>query len=238
MMRPTRRQLEALNSIRAFIKVNGFSPTLRELGGALGITSTNGVSELVAALERKGLIERTPGKARTIRPTSDVKKYDAAGLFKRAEVLHVAAVELRRIATHQAVRLAEINGVDAESFVAEFSWYADLADAAYQQHARRMSRTPFKLAADTGADPSSAPQGEPVPAGVSAIYRALTEERLLEALRELISVQYFTNCQNKFRAWAWDALSALAPEMANMDVNQAFSFVHPDGHAGDDDGLR
>lgn len=43
----------------------------------------------------------------------------------------------------------------------------------------------------------------------------LTDERLRRALQELTAIQYF-NIEHKNRAVAWDALNALAPELAEL----------------------
>lgn len=70
-MKPaTERQHEVLRTIYHHINNHGFAPTLRELGGALGIRSTNGVNDHLTALERKGLIERTEMCSRAIRITT------------------------------------------------------------------------------------------------------------------------------------------------------------------------
>lgn len=50
--------------LRTHIRENGKPPTLVEIGRALGIRSTNAVHKLVTALEKKGLVRRTPHEAR------------------------------------------------------------------------------------------------------------------------------------------------------------------------------
>ena len=45
---------------------------------------------------------------------------------------------------------------------------------------------------------------------------ALTDERLQLALQALTEIQYFRECEHKHRAWAWNALNALAPELAQL----------------------
>lgn len=57
---PTDRQLAILRFIARETDVDGFPPTIREIGKELGITSTNGVNDHLRALERKGFIERRP----------------------------------------------------------------------------------------------------------------------------------------------------------------------------------
>ena len=62
----TPRQLEVLAAIVRLTDANGFPPTLRELGIAMDIRSTNGVNDHLKALQRKGLIRREPLKSRSI----------------------------------------------------------------------------------------------------------------------------------------------------------------------------
>lgn len=65
----TDRQAEALAFIRDTIERLGRPPTYREIGLALGISSTNGVRYFLDTLESKGLIERDPRLSRGIRLT-------------------------------------------------------------------------------------------------------------------------------------------------------------------------
>lgn len=65
--RLTDRQRLVLDVIRRWIAQHGYPPTLRELGGELGIASTNGVNDHLVALERKGWIVRTDRLSRGIR---------------------------------------------------------------------------------------------------------------------------------------------------------------------------
>lgn len=58
MKGPTSRQVEILRVILSFTEKNGMPPTLREIGKAARIASTNGVNDHLHALERKGLIGR------------------------------------------------------------------------------------------------------------------------------------------------------------------------------------
>jgi hypothetical protein len=45
---------------------------------------------------------------------------------------------------------------------------------------------------------------------------ALTDIRLQTALECLTEIQYFSECPHKHRAWAWNALKALSPELAEL----------------------
>ena len=63
----TERQAQILETIRSHIAEHSRPPSRPELARMLGIASTNGVFKHLAALERKGAIELTPGTARGIR---------------------------------------------------------------------------------------------------------------------------------------------------------------------------
>ena len=61
----TERQKEALSFISGFIEENGKSPTLREIGSGLGV-SHSAARDMVLALARKGRIERSSSKLRSL----------------------------------------------------------------------------------------------------------------------------------------------------------------------------
>lgn len=64
----TTKQAECLRVIERYIAEHGFPPSYREISAAMGWTSINCTSDFLAALERKGRIERPPGKrSRAIR---------------------------------------------------------------------------------------------------------------------------------------------------------------------------
>lgn len=51
----------------------------------------------------------------------------------------------------------------------------------------------------------------------------LNDASLNRCIQELVSIQYFSECTNKHRAWAWDALNAIAPDIANMSPDNAYA---------------
>ena len=66
----SKRQREVLDYLVQHVIENGCPPTMREIGGYLGIVSTNAVAEHIDALERKGYIRRSAvgkTKARALR---------------------------------------------------------------------------------------------------------------------------------------------------------------------------
>lgn len=61
------RQKRILEFLHEFVRVNGFPPTIREIGEKVGIPSTSVVKYNLEVLEREGLIERNRDISRGIR---------------------------------------------------------------------------------------------------------------------------------------------------------------------------
>ena len=65
----TERQRTILNVIRASVTTRGYPPSIREIGDAVGLTSTSSVAHQLRTLERKGLpAPRPEPPARRRRP--------------------------------------------------------------------------------------------------------------------------------------------------------------------------
>ncbi len=62
----TKRQQEVLDFIRAEIHRKGFPPSVREIGEAVGLSSSSTVHSHLSALESKGYIRRDPSKPRAL----------------------------------------------------------------------------------------------------------------------------------------------------------------------------
>lgn len=62
----TRRQQQILDYIRAEIHRRGFPPSVREIGEAVGLSSSSTVHSHLAALEAKGYLRRDPSKPRAL----------------------------------------------------------------------------------------------------------------------------------------------------------------------------
>ena len=76
----TARQAEILEVFRTWLLEHGVPPSFREIGKQLNINSTNGVSDHIRALERKGYLERVGanGSARSLRLTAKATVEDDA----------------------------------------------------------------------------------------------------------------------------------------------------------------
>ena len=106
----TARQAEVLSVLERSIQTRGFPPTIREMCTELEIRSPQGVSDHLAALERKGYIHRTASQSRSCVPvamsddTVEIPLYDghvAAGqpalaVDSQRETLRVSRTLLRR----------------------------------------------------------------------------------------------------------------------------------------------
>ena len=67
----TKRQREILNYLMESMQDRGYPPSVREVGAALGLTSSSTVHSHLAALEKKGYIHRDPSKPRAIEILKD-----------------------------------------------------------------------------------------------------------------------------------------------------------------------
>lgn len=62
----TKRQREILDFIKRYLDDNGYPPTVRDIGGAVGLTSSSTVHAHLANLEKAGAIRRDPTKPRAL----------------------------------------------------------------------------------------------------------------------------------------------------------------------------
>ncbi len=76
----TRRQREVLDIIRDFIDRNGYSPSLEEIGGALGLSSVATVHKHVSHLVEKGLVRRVWNQNRSIEIVDEADRRGSVGL--------------------------------------------------------------------------------------------------------------------------------------------------------------
>ena len=62
----TARQQTVLDTIREYIRLHGYPPTVREIGDRIGVRSPNGTMCHLKAMEKKRIIRRDPRAARVI----------------------------------------------------------------------------------------------------------------------------------------------------------------------------
>jgi repressor LexA len=82
----TERQRTILDVIRASVSTRGYPPSIREIGDAVGLTSTSSVAHQLRTLERKGYLRRDPNRPRAVdvrgaddHPQTSVATTDVAG---------------------------------------------------------------------------------------------------------------------------------------------------------------
>ena len=68
----TERQRTILQVIRASVTSRGYPPSIREIGDAVGLTSTSSVAHQLRTLEKKGYLRRDPNRPRAV----DVRSSD------------------------------------------------------------------------------------------------------------------------------------------------------------------
>ena len=62
----TDRQRRVLDVIRASVQERGYPPSIREIGDAVGLTSTSSVAHQLRTLEKKGFLRRDPNRPRAV----------------------------------------------------------------------------------------------------------------------------------------------------------------------------
>ncbi len=60
------RQRKVLDAIREWMRAHGYPPSVREIGNAVGLTSTSSVAYQLRVLERKGYLKRDAHRPRTV----------------------------------------------------------------------------------------------------------------------------------------------------------------------------
>lgn len=96
----TKRQRLVYEFIRDKIRGRGYGPTVREIGEHFGISSPNGVMCHLKAIERKGLIHRSPNKSRAIELIKETIEEDRSLPLRgrvAAGVLHEAVEQTEKV---------------------------------------------------------------------------------------------------------------------------------------------
>jgi repressor LexA len=86
---PSARQREILDFIESEMRTRGYPPSVREIGGAVGLTSTSTVHAHLATLQRLGYLRRDPSKPRAIEVRYDP---ESGAAVERRPVRHVPLV--------------------------------------------------------------------------------------------------------------------------------------------------
>jgi len=73
----TKRQKEILIFVQRYSDAHGYPPSVREIGQALGLTSSSTVHSHLSALEKKGFLRRDPSKPRALEILRDERDVPA-----------------------------------------------------------------------------------------------------------------------------------------------------------------
>lgn len=89
-----RRERAILNFIEKQINIFGYPPSVREIGKAVGLSSTATVHGYLAKLEQKGYIRKESQKGRTLRliKGSEEKKEEEKEFYNRKEMVDVPVI--------------------------------------------------------------------------------------------------------------------------------------------------
>lgn len=149
-MSPSERQQRILAFIHSFVEDNGYPPSIREIGEAVGISSTSVVNYHLKALQRQGLIQRDPAVSRGLklvegesRPTVDTVAVPLLGVIaagspipipEAATVEEAETLELTRdlLHGHGPLYALEVRG---DSMIDALVHDGDLVVLRHQSHA-------------------------------------------------------------------------------------------------------
>jgi repressor LexA len=74
----TPRQRRVLEVIRDAVERRGYPPSVREIGEAVGLTSSSSVHHQLAVLQRKGFLRRDPPSRSSARGRSSCSRWSAS----------------------------------------------------------------------------------------------------------------------------------------------------------------
>jgi len=74
----TRRQREIYDFVRGFVKDNGYSPSLEEIGAAFGLSSVATVHKHVQHLVEKGYLRKAWNRSRSVEPVEEAASSSVA----------------------------------------------------------------------------------------------------------------------------------------------------------------
>jgi repressor LexA len=118
----TKRQQEIFDYIKTYSRKHGYPPTVRDIGKAIGLTSSSTVHTHLANLEKIGMIRRDPSKPRALELLVDTAK-KAVGPSGLPVVGRVAAGApvLAEENIEEYVEVPELAGGDAGEYVLRVS---------------------------------------------------------------------------------------------------------------------
>jgi repressor LexA len=112
----TPRQRRILRFIHDWVQERGYSPSMREIGRAVGLTSTSSVEHQLSALESKGHLRREAGCPRTVEVRlPGVPPVPANGVQRAEGAKTAAAPAPQRTVAREATRVPMVGRIAAGS---------------------------------------------------------------------------------------------------------------------------
>jgi repressor LexA len=113
----TKRQQEIFDFIKRYSAKYGYPPTVRDIGKAIGLTSSSTVHAHLANLEKVGLLRRDPSKPRAIELLVDKAKRTISGGIPVVGQVAAGQPLLAEENIDEYVQIPEIAGGDEGEFI-------------------------------------------------------------------------------------------------------------------------
>jgi repressor LexA len=113
----TKRQKEIFEFVKRYSAKHGYPPTVRDIGKAIGLTSSSTVHAHLANLEKLGLLKRDPSKPRAIELLVDKAKAAVTGAVPLVGQVAAGAPVLAEENIEEYVQIPEQAGGDVAEFV-------------------------------------------------------------------------------------------------------------------------
>ena len=148
MPRTSDKAEQILNYVNQFIHENGYAPSVREIGAAVGLRSTASVSYHLQALQEKGLLQApgAKGRKRAIVTTQRPGQIPVIGVvtagvpilaYRRRVQLQTAKALLETDNSEIAQIATECGFQDESYFIQVFRKFYGITPAAYRRQKRK-----------------------------------------------------------------------------------------------------
>jgi repressor LexA len=117
----TKRQKEIFDFVKKYSAKHGYPPTVRDIGKAIGLTSSSTVHAHLANLEKLGLLKRDPSKPRAIEVLVDKAKAAVTGAVPVVGQVSAGQPVLAEENIEEYVQIPDLAGGDDAEFILRIS---------------------------------------------------------------------------------------------------------------------
>ena len=117
----TKRQKEIFEFVKKYSAKHGYPPTVRDIGKAIGLTSSSTVHAHLANLEKLGLLKRDPSKPRAIEVLVDKAKAAVTGAVPVVGQVSAGQPVLAEENIEEYVQIPDLAGGDDGEFILRIS---------------------------------------------------------------------------------------------------------------------